>query len=558
MKSPRSLPALILATLLAGCVFAYYATRNTGQLAGVPNNSAGNYQALVDTSMLQTALNLTPLAGTPDEQGQAREAWRLADHELDLAFGAALREAQIEASLATQGPLRELTDRIAILKKTVDADKKRVKDLGNDAVEGLDVAQAQLDLDQDELDDAQQELATRDGGKRARLQRLLQEHEASEKAADQTLKFGTPGATGTLSEQLREWLSLRDYESRLQAAARQAAERARAVQREYNALAHQPQKQPESDMSLGRLRQMSAQQKTLTGLVQRAQDATQLVIVYQQWSHVVANRQRTVMRLILRSLAASLSVLLVTVLLNSIFISSIRQTDRRRLHQLRLIARVTMRVIAALLILLILVGPPTQLSTMIGLVTAAVTVVMKDFIVAFFGWFTLMGKNGISVGDWVEIEGVSGEVIEIGLLKTVLLELGNWTESGHPTGRRVAFSNSFALEHHYFNFSTTGQWLWDELQITLPAQVDPYQTAEQIRGIVEHQTEGDAAEAAKDWQNVTRKYGARQFSAAPYVSLRPGGGGLTVVVRYITHAPKRNAVKAKIFQDIIDLLRNPA
>src|ERR1019366_4687804 len=105
------------------------------------------------------------------------------------------------------------------------------------------------------------------------------------------------------------------------------------------------------------------------------------------------------------------------------------QTDGQRLHQLRVIARITLQVVAVLLILLILFGPPTQLSTIIGLVTAGLTVAMKDFIVAFFGWFTLMGKNGIRVGDWVEIEGVSGEVIESGLLNTELLELRNATNT---------------------------------------------------------------------------------------------------------------------------------
>jgi small-conductance mechanosensitive channel len=182
---------------------------------------------------------------------------------------------------------------------------------------------------------------------------------------------------------------------------------------------------------------------------------------------------------------------------------------------------------------------------------------MKDFIVAFFGWFTLMGKNGISVGDWVEIEGVSGEVIEIGLLKTVLLELGNWTEIGHPTGRRVAFSNSFAMEGHYFNFSTSGQWLWDELRITLPSAGDPYTTAQQIREIVEQETQADAAAAAKDWERLTPNYKARAFSASPGVSLRPGANGLDLVVRYITRAPQR-AVKSRLFQAIVDLLRKPS
>jgi small-conductance mechanosensitive channel len=261
---------------------------------------------------------------------------------------------------------------------------------------------------------------------------------------------------------------------------------------------------------------------------------------------------------VLRSLAAILGILLATVLLNQIVVHAFRQTDRRRLHQLRVITRTALQVIAVLAILLILFGPPTQLSTMIGLVTAGLTVVMKDFIVAFFGWFTLMGKNGISVGDWVEIEGVSGEVIEIGVLKTVLLELGNWTEKGHPTGRRVAFSNSFAMEGHYFNFSTSGQWLWDELQLTIPSEEDPYETAQKIREIVERETQADAVEAATDWQRVTQQYGAREFSAGPAVNLRPGASGLELMVRYITRAPQRNAVKSKLFQAIVDLLRKPA
>jgi small-conductance mechanosensitive channel len=182
---------------------------------------------------------------------------------------------------------------------------------------------------------------------------------------------------------------------------------------------------------------------------------------------------------------------------------------------------------------------------------------MKDFIVAFFGWFTLMGKNGIRVGDWVEIEGVSGEVIEIGLLKTVLLELGNRTSTGLPTGRRVAFSNSFAMERHYFNFSTSGQWLWDELRLALPPAVNPYQTAEKIREIVEQETTADAAEAAKEWRRVTPQYGSREFSAAPAVDLLPAGSGLEVVVRYITRAPQRNVVQAKLFHAIVDLLQKP-
>src|SRR5260370_42600721 len=103
------------------------------------------------------------------------------------------------------------------------------------------------------------------------------------------------------------------------------------------------------------------------------------------------------------------------------------------------IARVAVEVCAVVFILLVIFGPPSQLGTILGLAGGGLTVALKDFIVGFLGWFVLMGKNGVRLGDWVEINGVTGEVVELGMFHTVLLETGNWTDSGHPTGRRVTF-----------------------------------------------------------------------------------------------------------------------
>jgi small-conductance mechanosensitive channel len=554
MKKLKYLPAMLLVILLVGCLVSYYSTRDSAAPAAARNSSVEG-QPLVNTTLLQNAVNVAGLAATPDEQTQAREAWRLADHELDLRFAAAIRDAEAVAAAPPTGPLRQLSDRIAQLQSRVDADKKRVADLANDTSGALDRAQAQVDLDQDELDDATDTLARQGGDKRARLQRLLQEHEASDKVADQTLKFGTVPGTGTMNDQLRAWSSLGDYARRLQTAAQQAAAESKTLQAQHNGLQAQQPGQPDPSPSVTRLRQMGAQQKTITGLDQRAEDTKQLAGVYQSWRSLVASRRRAVLHLIQGSMAAILGILLAALLLNSAIGRAFSHADRRLLHQLRVIGRIALQVVAVLLILLIIFGLPTQASTMIGLITAGITVVMKDFIVAFFGWFTLMGKNGIRLGDWVEIDGVSGEVIELGVLKTRLLEQGNWTESGHPTGRQVAFSNSFALEGHYFNFSTSGQWLWDELRLTLPTGGDPNASAQQIREIVERETQADANEAVKDWQRAKHPYGTSEFSPAPTVSLRPGSNGLDVVVRYITRAPQRNAVKSKLFGAIVDLLR---
>jgi hypothetical protein len=156
----------------------------------------------------------------------------------------------------------------------------------------------------------------------------------------------------------------------------------------------------------------------------------------------------------------------------------------------------------------------------------------------------------------VEINGVGGEVIEVGIFRTVLLEMGNWNNTGHPTGRRVSFMNGFAIEGRYYNFSTAGQWLWDELQVTLPAGGDPYRMAEQMRQLVERETAEDAKQAQQEWERVTHEYGARAFSAKPAADLRPSAGALVVNIRYITRAPLRYEVKSRLFQGIVELMQN--
>src|SRR5256885_2005241 len=165
-----------------------------------------------------------------------------------------------------------------------------------------------------------------------------------------------------------------------------------------------------------------------------------------------------------------------------------------------------------------------------------------------------MGRDGIRGGDWGEINGGGGAVVEIGLLRTMLLETGNWHDAGHPTGRKVAFVNSFAIEGHFFNFSTSGQWLWDEIQLVIPARENPYLIVDQIRKIVTDETEANAKLAEKEWERVTHRYGMKTFAATPAVDVRPSGDGVLVIVRYITRANERYEVRSRLYQEIVKLL----
>jgi hypothetical protein len=136
----------------------------------------------------------------------------------------------------------------------------------------------------------------------------------------------------------------------------------------------------------------------------------------------------------------------------------------------------------------------------------------------------------------------------------VLLETGNWTDAGRPTGRRVTFVNSFAIEGHYFNFSTTGQWLWDELQIVIPIRTDPYPIADAIRKTVATETSENARLAEQEWQRATRSQEASAFTAEPAIIIRPAALGMEISVRYITRANERHKLRSKLYHEVVQLL----
>ncbi|MDP9146150.1 MAG: mechanosensitive ion channel family protein [Acidobacteriota bacterium] len=300
----------------------------------------------------------------------------------------------------------------------------------------------------------------------------------------------------------------------------------------------------------------SAQQNELAMFDKRIESYKEIAGVYEKWIAVVAAKQRSTMRLIVWGATIILSILLVGIFFST-WLDRLLGTlplARRQVDTLRAVTRLTVQIFGVLLILLVIFGPPSQLGTFLGLAGAGLTVALKDFIVSFVGWFVLMGRNGIRLGDWVEINGVSGEVVELGMFHTVLLETGNWTDSGHPTGRRVTFTNSFAIEGHYFNFSTSGQWLWDELQIVIPVGKDPFPIVDAVQKKVLEATAESAGLAEKEWQRAARSRDMKVMSAAPAINVRPVIGGIELGVRYITRANERYQMRAKLYHVAVDLL----
>ncbi len=144
-KFVRDAPTTVLAVLLGLCLFAYYSTREPTN-PKTPQSAAMGEQPLVDTTLLQSVMKVAPLAAVSEERVQAQEAWRLADHELDLTFASAIRAAEAENISPPAGPLRQLSEHINELKLRMETDNKHVEELSKKEGPELDRARAQLDL----------------------------------------------------------------------------------------------------------------------------------------------------------------------------------------------------------------------------------------------------------------------------------------------------------------------------------------------------------------------------------------------------------------------------
>ncbi|QEE26720.1 mechanosensitive ion channel [Terriglobus albidus] len=542
---------------------------------------------LVDTRPWQTAQALASLAVTAEEVEYARQAEKLADHEVDQAFASALRLASAQVQhKSLSGEALELSQKVKELQTLVKQDQAAVQALtpasapaasasggAAQAVansDDLEIAKAQLGLDTDQLADAQQDLARAVGDQRSRIQEELAEREAAVKKYDSEAHGNTQtavlsaGQYGTLAGRIRAWMNQRSRYQLIQQALQQANADIAALTAQHNALEAKANSAAASGddhaSRLASLKERAAERQILSIFDDRIQSQQQLADVYRKWSDQVLLQHRIVLHLLLQSLAVIVAILICMVLTDMLLLRLLERPalDRRRKQTLQTILQLGIQVLGILLILLVVFGSPRQMTTILGLATAGLTVVLQDFILAFFGWFVLMGRNGIRVGDWVEINGVGGEVIEINLFRTTMLETGNWTAKGHPTGRRVTFINSFAIRGQYFNFSTTGQWMWDEISVSIPASDNTYEVVEEIHNVIVQETEKSARLAEDEWRRSTRQYGLSQFSADPAINLRPSGAGIDLVIRYITRASERFETRNRLYQRVIDVMHKPA
>ena len=329
----RGIGFVILSVILVALVVGIYLTRGgsttpADTASGGTTDHTGDANDSVDQSALSTARLMAAEAHGPCEQQRAAQALRIADHAVDQAFETALREATTNVA-PLKGEALAVSQKITDVEKKVEADKQSVATLTaakakapdqEDAAQQVELAQAQLDLDNDRLNDLRQDLVRMGGDRHAKIQQALDEHEAAQKqpivptASESDVE--TAQHMANLPGKFHAFAEISDREEQLRQASEDARAAAARLSKQHEALeqasGQEPNQAPPATdptasqiatsagnstaAAIDQLHAMSGQRKTMMEYDVRIHDEQQLATTYAEWAALTHQKKLAVLQ----------------------------------------------------------------------------------------------------------------------------------------------------------------------------------------------------------------------------------------------------------------------
>jgi small-conductance mechanosensitive channel len=197
------------------------------------------------------------------------------------------------------------------------------------------------------------------------------------------------------------------------------------------------------------------------------------------------------------------------------------------------------------------VEDPQALLVAYGLIGAGVAVALQDFFKNFVGGITLFVNGMYRVGDRVQLGETTGDVVDVGLMYTRLMEIKSWVPADQATGRIVTVPNGVVLGEEVMNYTADNTFIWDEIPLPVTYDSDWKKLKQIVVEIVEDETQDIASTADKEISEIGKKYYLSEFHTEPQVFTELTDNWIRFHVRYVTDVEKRRALHNRISQRIL-------
>jgi small-conductance mechanosensitive channel len=230
--------------------------------------------------------------------------------------------------------------------------------------------------------------------------------------------------------------------------------------------------------------------------------------------------------------------------------------DSRRRYQFLLLRKIALWSLVVVIVGFAFASELGSIVTFAGLITAGIAVAMQSVLVSIVGYFFLIGKYGIRIGDRVQIGEVTGEVIELGLVRMYLMELGGHGLLG-PTGRVVAFANSivFQVSTGLFKQLHGVNFIWREIVLNLPAGIDYTVAKEKLMAAVTDAVKDYSDEIVRQTKEIQRATASDSGGdAQPRVQLSFSAAGVEAHIRYPVHLQNAAEIDERVSREVLNVI----
>jgi small-conductance mechanosensitive channel len=250
------------------------------------------------------------------------------------------------------------------------------------------------------------------------------------------------------------------------------------------------------------------------------------------------------------AVGAVIVVLVVAQLLRKAIASQIGDVDVR--YRARKFVSLLSYLAAILVFLSVFSDRLSGLSVAFGVAGAGIAFALQEVIASVAGWVAISVGGFYSTGDRVQLGGIKGDVIDISVLRTTLMEIGEWVAGDLYNGRIVRVANSFVFKEPVFNYSADFPFLWDEVTLPIRYGSDWKHAREMLRGVVKEVLAEYAEQVKESWQRVVRRYRVEEANVEPMITLRTTDNWIEFTVRYVVDYRRRRWMKDYLFTRILE------
>jgi small-conductance mechanosensitive channel len=187
----------------------------------------------------------------------------------------------------------------------------------------------------------------------------------------------------------------------------------------------------------------------------------------------------------------------------------------------------------------------------LGVAGAGIAFALQEVIASVAGWFAITFARFYKTGDRVQLGGIKGDVVDIGILRTTLMEIGDWVQGDLYNGRVARVANSFVFKEPVFNYSGDFPFLWDEIVIPVRYGSDLELARQLISRVAGEVLDGYAKDARTAWGKLVKKYPIEDAQVKPLVTLMADENWASYTLRYVVDFRRRRITKDTLFTRIL-------